>query len=184
LEIIIMQNTISAVFDSHEEAERAVNELRSLGVRDNDLSVIVQDGRTTTTSSGDGEVTDEHHGNLLRGILGGGALGAGLGVAALAIPGVGPLVAAGAIAASAVPGAAAIGAAAGAVGGSLNEVFTSHGVSEEDAGYYSEHVATGGVFVSVDTGDSGADPSTVRDVLARSGGHNAASPRSAEIGAI
>ena len=179
-----MQNTISAVFDSHAEAERAVNELRSLGVRDNDLSVVAQDGRTTTTSTGDGEVTDEHHGNVLRGILGGGALGAGLGIAALAIPGVGPLVAAGAIAASAIPGAAAIGAAAGAVGGSLNEVFTSHGVSEEDAGYYSQHVSTGGVFVSVDTADSGVDSSTVRDVLSRSGGHNAAQPRSAEIGAI
>ena len=36
-------------------------------------------------------MTDDDHRNLLRGILGGGALGAGLAVAALAIPGVGPL---------------------------------------------------------------------------------------------
>ncbi len=54
---------------------------------------------------------------MLRGILGGGALGAGLGIAALAIPGVGPLAALGAIAASAVPEAMAIGAVAGAAVG-------------------------------------------------------------------
>ena len=40
-----------------------------------------------TASSVEGEVLDEEHGSYLRGILGGGALGAGLGVAALAIPG-------------------------------------------------------------------------------------------------
>lgn len=76
----------SALFDTHAEAERAVGELRSLGVSDSDLSVIAHHGGTTTARSGDGEITDEHHRNVIRGILGGGALGAGLGVAALAIP--------------------------------------------------------------------------------------------------
>lgn len=105
----------SAIFNSHAEAERAVSELRTAGVSDADLSVIAHHGGTTTATSGDGEITDEHHRNVLRGILGGGALGAGLGVAALAIPGVGPLVAAGAIAATAVPEAIAIGAGIGAL---------------------------------------------------------------------
>ena len=175
------QTKISAVFDSHAEAERAVSELRSAGVRDNDLSVIVQHGKTTTTTSGSGEVTDEHdeHRNVLRGILGGGALGAGLGVAALAIPGVGPLAAAGAIAASAVPEAMAIGAAAGAVAGTLNEVLTKHGVSEEDARYYGERIKSGGVFVSVDAGDGSVSGETAQDILYRNGGHNTARPRAA-----
>lgn len=176
-----MQNEhkISAVFDSHAEAERAVSELRSAGVRDSDLSVIAQHGNKTTTTSGDGEITDEHHRNLLRGILGGGALGAGLGVAALAIPGVGPLAAAGAIAASVVPEAMAVGAAAGAVGGSLNEVLTKHGVSKEDASYYNDRISQGGVFVSVDTGDSGISRQAAQDILYRNGGHNTAQPRTA-----
>ena len=169
----------SALFDTHEEAERAVSELRSIGLRDSDLSVIAHHGGTTTARSGDGEITDEHHRNVLRGILGGGALGAGIGVAALAIPGIGPLAAAGAIAASAVPEAIGIGAAIGAVGGSLNEVLTKHGVSEEDARYYGDRLKSGGVLVTVD--DTGRDGDQVRDVLYRNGGHNSSRSRTADL---
>ena len=167
----------SAVFDTQEEAQRAVEQLRSAGIDDANLSLIAQSGRTTTTTSGDGTVVDEEHGSILRGILGGGALGAGLGVAALAIPGVGPLVAAGAIASSAVPGAAALGAAIGATAGTINEVFASHGESEDDAAYYGERVQKGGTFVSVDTAQSGVDASRVQQILYSSGGHSASSPK-------
>jgi hypothetical protein len=169
----------SAIFDSHAEAERAVSELRSAGVDDVNLSVIAHHGGTTTTSSGDGEITDEHHRNVLRGILGGGALGAGLGIAALAIPGVGPLAAAGAIAASAAPEALAIGAGIGALGGTLNETLTKHGVEKEDADYYGSRLKDGGVVVTVS--DSTIDPATAREVLYRNGGHNASQARTAGI---
>lgn len=172
-------NIISAVFDSDAEAERAVSALRAAGVSDEALSVVAQHEGRTTTTSGSGEVTDDSHRSVLRGILGGGALGAGLGVAALAIPGVGPLAAAGAIAASAVPEAMAIGAAAGAVGGTLNETLTKHGVSDEDARYYGEQIKRGGVFVSVDTDDDDVDPAIVADILHRNGGHSAGRPRAA-----
>ena len=114
---------------------------------------------------------------MLRGILGGGALGAGLGIAALAIPGVGPLVAAGAIAAAAIPGAAAIGAAAGAAAGTLNETLVGHGISEDDAGYYGERLGRGGVLVSVDTRSGTVTPETASDILYRNGGHNATRSR-------
>jgi len=164
----------SAIFDSHAEAERAVNELRRLGVDDSRLSVIAHHGGTTTTTNAEGEVTDEHHRSILRGILGGGALGAGLGVAALAIPGVGPLAAAGAIAASAVPEAIGIGAAIGAIGGTFNEVLTKHGITEEDAHYYSGRMKDGAVVVTVQDDLAGQ---AVQDMLYRAGGHNAASPR-------
>jgi uncharacterized membrane protein len=167
---------VSAIFDDHAEAERAVSDLRQLGINDNDMSVIAHHGRTTTTRSGDGEVTDEDHRNVLRGVLGGGALGAGLGVAALAIPGVGPVAAAGAIAAAAVPEAMGIGAAVGAVGGTLNETLTKHGVSEEDAGYYNDRIKDGGVVVTVE--DTGLEEQRVREVLYRNGGHNASHNRS------
>lgn len=167
----------SAIFDTHGEAERAVSELRSAGVSDSDLSVIAHHGGTTTATAGDGEITDEHHRNVLRGILGGGALGAGLGVAALAIPGVGPLAAAGAIAASAVPEALAIGAGIGALTGTLNEVLTKHGVEEEDARYYDSRLKDGGVVVTV--GGSGIDAERARELLYRNGGHNASRTRAA-----
>lgn len=166
---------VSAYFDSHEEAERAVSELRSLGIRDSELSVIAHHGNTTTARSGDGEITDEHHRNVLRGILGGGALGAGLGVAALAIPGVGPLAAAGAIAASAVPEAVGIGAVVGALGGTLNETLTKHGVSDADASYYGDRLKTGGAVVTVPT--TGGTDAAVEDILYRNGGHNASRAR-------
>lgn len=167
----------SAVFDSQEEAQRAVEELRAAGVDDAKLSLIAQSGRTTTTSAGDGEVIDEDHGSILRGIIGGGALGAGLGIAALAIPGVGPLVAAGAIATSAIPGAAAIGAAVGASAGTLYEVLSSHGVSDEDSTYYGDRIQQGGTFVSVDTSESGVDSARAQDILYSCGGHSASSPK-------
>ena len=170
------QNLVSAVFDSHADADRAVSELRSAGVHDTALSVIAQHDGKTTTTSGTGE-TEEHGGSIIRGILGGGALGAGLGVAALAIPGVGPLAAAGAIAASVVPEAMGIGAAIGAAAGSVNEVLHKHGVSEEDATYYNDRIKTGGVFVSADTSAGGIAPETVRDILYRSGGHSSTQSR-------
>lgn len=165
----------SAIFDNHAQAERAVGDLRGLGVRDSQMSVIAHHGGTTTTRSGDGEVTDEHHRNVLRGIIGGGALGAGLGVAALAIPGVGPLAAAGAIAASVVPEAIGIGAALGAIGGSLNEVLTKHGIDEADATYYNDRMKDGAVLVTVE--DDFADSNQVTEILHRNGGHNATTPR-------
>lgn len=172
----MVTSVASAVFDSHDEAQLAVAALRDAGVPDSSLSIIARHGNRTTTTSGDGDVTDDDHRNLLRGILGGGALGAGLGIAALAIPGVGPLAAAGAIAATAVPEAAAIGAAAGAALGTLNESLKKHGVSDDDVGYYGDRIKGGGVFVSVDN-SSGIDPYTAQQILYRHGGHNSAQPR-------
>jgi hypothetical protein len=164
--------TASAMFDTQAEAQRAVADLRDAGVPDQAFSVVTQRGGVTTTADVDGEVTDEDHGSVARGILGGGALGAGLGVAALAIPGVGPLVAAGAIAASVVPGAMAIGAAAGAAAGTLNETLAKHGIDRDDADYYGNHLGRGGVLVSVDTNAGGVAPETISDILYRNSGHN------------
>jgi len=169
----------SAIFDTQEEAQRAVADLRSAGVNDIDLSVIAHHRGTTTTSTGDGEITDEHHRNVLRGILGGGALGTGLGIAALAIPGVGPFAAAGAIAAAAAPEAAAIGAGIGALTGTLNEVLTKHGVDEEDAKYYNDGLKDGGVIVTV--GGSNIDAARAREVLYRNGGHSASQARTTDL---
>lgn len=167
-----MQNIVSAVFDSHREADRAIAELRRAGVRDQALSIVAQHDGKTTTTDGHGDSHDEGHGSIVRGLLGGGALGAGLGVAALAIPGVGPFAAIGAIAAAATPEAMAVGAAIGAAGGSLNEGLKKHGVSDEDATYYEDSIRRGGVFVSVDTSDAGIDAMTAEEILYSAGGHN------------
>ncbi|MFC7537807.1 hypothetical protein ACFQPG_10590 [Sphingomonas sp. GCM10030256] len=169
------QSIVSAVFDSHSEAEAAVRELRQAGVRDSALSVIAQRNDTGAGEYGDADTVEakEKGEGLLKGALAGGGVGALLGIAALAIPGVGPLAAAGAIAASAVPEAAAIGAGVGALTGGLTGLLTKHGVNEEDATYYEERIKSGGVFVSVDTSDAGVSSETAQDILYRSGGHSA-----------
>ena len=172
------QNIVSAVFDSHSEAESAVRDLRDMGVSDNALSVIAR----RSADSGDygdadtTEVGDKTEG-AVKGALVGGGVGALLGIAALAIPGVGPLAAAGAIAASAVPEAAAIGAGAGALAGGLSGLLTDHGVSEEDATYYEGRINDGGVFVSVDTRTAAIDAQAAQDVLSRHGGHSSSRAR-------
>ena len=173
------QSIASAVFDDEREADRAIADLRQAGVPDSALSIIAQQNGRTTTTSGTGDVEHEGHGSIVRGLLGGGALGAGLGVAALAIPGVGPLAALGAIAASAVPEAIAIGAAAGAVAGGLGEALTKHGISDEDAGYYGDRIKSGGTLVSVDSTATGVSAQAIRDILYRHGGHNASQSRMA-----
>lgn len=77
----------SAVFPTNAAAGSAVTALRALGVPDAAMSVL-------TPRRVDGDPARDEGERALAGLLGGGALGAGLGVAALAIPGVGPLVAA------------------------------------------------------------------------------------------
>ena len=168
-------NLISAVFDSHREAEAAARELREAGVPDSALSVIAQrSGEGDGGDYGDAETHEvkEKGEGALKGALTGAGAGALLGIAALAIPGVGPLAAAGAIASSAIPEAAAIGAGAGALAGGLTGLLTKHGVSEEDASYYEERINNGGVFLSVDTSAAGVSPDQVRDILYRNGGHS------------
>ena len=169
----------SAIFDNQEEAQQAVAALRQIGVSDGDLSIIAQSKGTMTTREGGGEIVDEEHTSYLRGILGGGALGAGLGVAALAIPGVGPFAAIGAIAASVVPEAMAIGAVAGAAVGTFNEALKNHGVSDEDASYYGNHMKNGGVLVTVNSAN--VDQSQAQDILYGQGGHSSSRARNAAI---
>lgn len=162
-------NLVSAVFDTHADAERALAELRSAGVSDSAISVVAQHDGKTATTDGSGNDTQEFVGKVAAGA----GIGTLLGIAALAIPGVGPLVAAGAIASAAIPGAAITGAALGGAVGGLEKVMTDHGVSRVDASYYEGRIIEGGVFVSVDTSAANVTPEAAADMLARAGGHSA-----------
>ena len=170
----------SAVFDSREEAERALAELRSAGMSDNAISIVGKsergDGSGLTDNDDDGANTS----GAVKGAIGGAVGGTLLGIAALAIPGVGPLAAAGAIAASAVPEAAGIGAAIGATAGGISGLLSKEGVDEDDATYYEGRINEGGYFVGVHTDRSGVDAETAREILYRNGGHSASRERSSE----
>jgi hypothetical protein len=171
-------NVISAVFDSHSEAERAIAELRSAGVDNSAISVIGkhEDSNRISEHTGGGDHVADHKepGSFIAKAAAGSGIGALLGVAALAIPGVGPLAAAGAIAESAIGGAALTGTAVGAAAGGLSDLLSKHGVSREDSDYYGERITSGGIFVSVDTSRSGLDADRAEDILHRAGGHSAA----------
>ena len=170
----------SAVFDSREEAERALTELRAAGYDESSISVIGRHGEHNDTTDGIDD-DDVNKSGAAKGAIGGAVAGGLLGIAALAIPGVGPLAAAGAIAASAVPEAAAIGAGVGALAGGISGLLTKHGVSDEDATYYEERINQGGYFVSVDMGDSGSSADEAREILYRNGGHSASRQRTAAM---
>lgn len=171
-------NIASAVFDTQAEADQAVSELRSAGVEDKAISLIGrgEEGGKATQTDGAGEKTRDVVG---KGALGAG-LGAALGVAALAIPGVGPLVAAGAIAEVAIGGAALTGTALGAAAGGLAGLLSKHGVSEDDSRYYEDRVNDGGIFVSVDSQSAGVSAEIASDILYRNGGHSSGRARTVQ----
>ncbi|MFN3819011.1 hypothetical protein [Blastomonas sp.] len=169
---------VSAIFDDHSQAERAVSQLRSAGVNDSAISVIARhEGSNTVTDGAGAEQTTD--------IVGKAALGAGagalLGIAALAIPGVGPFIAAGAIAEAAVGGAAITGTAVGAAAGGIVGLLTNHGVDKDDATHYEDRLNQGGIFVSVDAASAGLSTDQVRDVLFGAGGYNPARSRSGTL---
>lgn len=163
-------NIASAVFDTQAEAKRAIDDLRAAGVNNEAISMVAKhDGETTTTDGAGEEAAKDIVGKAA---LGGG-IGALLGVAALAIPGVGPFVAAGSIASVAVGGAALTGTAVGAAAGGLAGALEDHGVGEANAAYYDKHVNSGSVFVSVDTARGGPSADDANEILYRAGGHSA-----------
>jgi len=170
----------SAVFDSREEAEGALAELRSAGIDNEAISIV---GRSETgdgsglTDNGDDD-SGANTSGAVKGAIGGAVGGTLLGIAALAIPGVGPLAAAGAIAASAVPEAAAIGAAVGATAGGISGLLSKEGVDDDDAKYYEGRINDGGYFVGVHADRSNVDIETAREILYRNGGHSANRARS------
>jgi len=173
----------SAVFDSREEAERALSELRSAGFSDSEISILGRHDEAGQDRAGfdNDDTDDDDKGDVIKGAAIGTGAGALLGVAALAIPGVGPLAAAGAIAAAAIPEAAAIGAGVGMAAGGVSGLLADHGVDEEDAKYYEGRLNEGGTFLSVRTDESGRSAEEAREILFRNGGHSASRQRTSAI---
>jgi hypothetical protein len=165
-----MTTHVIGLFDELERARQAVRELRNMGLPEADISLAAPDiegeyGRgldarfddrgpdDDADDAGNGTATGAGIGAALGGL--GGLL---VGLGALTIPGIGPIVAAGplATALTALLGAGA-GAAAGGVTGGLLGALVDMGVSEDEAGYYSEGVRRGGVLVVARVPETMAD---------------------------
>jgi len=67
------------------------------------------------------------------------------------------------------------------VAGGLTGMLTNHGVSEEDATYYEGRIKDGGIFLSVDAGESTVPVETAQEILLRNGGHNSSRARTAAM---
>ena len=138
-----MTRTVSKLYDSYSQAQRAVEALEQAGFSSSEVSLISR-YRDDNTLADDASGTTT--GATAGAVVGGGTgLLAALGV--IAIPGIGPLVAAGVLATTLV------GAAGGSVVGGLIGALTDYGVSEEDAHVYSEAVRRGSSLVTVRTDD-------------------------------
>jgi hypothetical protein len=142
-------NAVFGIFNDRFALERAVDQLKTNGFRNSDISVLMQDSGQTTdfaheknTKAPEGVAT-----GASTGILGGGILGWLAGAGALAIPGIGPFVAAGPIMA-AIAGAGIGGAVGGITGGLLGL-----GIPEYEAKRYETFVKEGGMLISVHVDD-------------------------------
>jgi len=144
------------------QACRIVDDLKSAGFSNNDISVLLPDKSGTKdfahvkgTKAPEGAVTGAGTGGVLGGVLGWLA-----GIGSLAIPGVGPFIAAGPI--MAALGGAAIGAAAGGLVGTL----VGMGIPEYEAKRYESKIREGRILLSVHTEDSG-EAKRAREIFER-----------------
>ncbi|WP_043930956.1 general stress protein [Bacillus sp. EB01] len=145
---------IGGVFESQDEAVRAIETLKAKGFDPNNLSVFaksndvvdeievqtdvepVDSEENPTKKMGKGFGIGAGTGGVIGGVTG---LIAEIGL--LAIPGIGPLAAAGPLAATLT------GAAIGATGGGIVGALTGAGVSETEAKEYEKFVKEGNILI-------------------------------------
>jgi hypothetical protein len=139
-----MANMITGVFNSMEQANRAIDRLQQSGFRNEEISVLASE---STTKNAFAVRTGSKVGE-------GAAIGAGLGGAAAAL--IAGLTAVGVVASGGIglvaagPIVAALaGAGAGAAAGGLIGGLIGLGIPEHEAKYYEGLIEKGGVLVGV-----------------------------------
>lgn len=150
---------VTGVFKSQDDAERALNELRNLGIPEKRIG-IVRPGSAPGRLEAGVPVTDTEEPGMGRamGAAVGGAMGAaggataGLAIASLAVPGIGPLVAFGMVGAALL---GIVGAAAGSAVGDQAEEELGEGIPHEDVYLYEDALRHGHsiVIAYVEEGD-------------------------------
>ena len=148
-----MTATISRLYDSYADAERAVQGLEAAGVPHADISIVANNSDDWFGKKDrDGDGVDDRAEAAGKGVgIGaglGGAAGVLAGVGLVAIPGLGPVVAAGWLVSTAV------GAAVGAATGGIVAALTEAGVAHEDAPLLAEGVRRGGTLVTAKVVDA------------------------------
>ena len=162
--------TAVGVFENRTQAQKAIDELRRAGFREDQIGVV-----TRNTEKTDADDTDDGDGNKAgTGALTGAAVGAGvgglvgLGVIAGVIPVIGPAIAAGTL------GVILANAAGGAAIASVVGALVGMDIPEEDASYYEGEFKSGRTLVTVHA-DGRYDEA--HSILQRNGGYNRSSTK-------
>jgi len=172
-----MADIVSAIFSNNQDAQDAVDWLRSNGVSNDAISVIARNANELYDTS-DNDLDDDDEAaddaadagkGALTGVGVGAAVGALFGLAAAAIPGVGPFITAGALASALGPaaGGAAAGAIVGGTSGGLAGALSHWGLNEAESKYYAGEVERGGTYVAVDLVRTSVNRSAITDALRR-----------------
>ncbi len=148
---------VTGIFTSLNDAEKAIEVLKTQGINDSQISIL---------KPGDAGLGTPVHAKTA-GATAGGVLGAGL--STFLIPGLGPVAGAGLVA------AALAGIGLGAAAGAAIERST-HGIPNEELFFYEETLRAGGAVVFLEPRD--ADQATqARNLLEHSGGRPADTAR-------
>ena len=163
------QSTVVGVFDDRLQADRAIDELRRAGFRDDQIGVAMRYDAEDAATGGATVTEDTHAGTgAVTGVVAGLGLGAlaGLGVLSGVIPVIGPAIAGGTL------GVILSNAAVGAGVGGLVGVLVGAGVPEDEAQYYQGEFESGRTIVTV-RADGRADEAMA--VLRRYGAYDMSS---------
>ena len=156
-----------AVFPTREAAERAVEDLRAAGYKEERIGMVGKDasGKTTRT---DGAGKNKAAEGAAIGAATGAAAGTAIGVGVLTgvIPVIGPVLALGTL------GTVLLNAAGAAAAGGIAGGLIGWGIPEEDARYYEGEVNAGRYLVTADATGHPDDPDAI---FTRHGGYNRAS---------
>jgi hypothetical protein len=165
------KDTVVAVYDNFDTANKAVKALVDEGFSRSDIGVAANNatGAYSHLTSDGTDVSEDVSGGEGGGFgaVVGGITGAVVALSAIVIPGVGPVIAAGPLVAL-LGGAtgAVVGGAAGAVTGGIAASLMHLGIPEEEAEHYVESVRRGNALVTVNvTNDD--DAMTANNVLRR-----------------
>jgi hypothetical protein len=153
------QETIVAVYDHFEDANKAIENLTNDGIFRNDIGLAVNNGdRKGEYSNLEANVEKYEdvtgpQGSAFGGVMGGLA-GAAVALTAIVIPGIGPIIAAGPLVAL-LGGAtgAVIGGTAGAISGGIAASLIHLGIADDEADYYAEAIQRGNALVTVTAKD-------------------------------
>src|ERR1700704_6351272 len=167
---------VFGLYTTRRQVENAVDELRSQGFRNTDISVLFPENVGTKdfahekgTKAPEGVAAGATSGAVI-----GGALGWLAGIGALAIPGLGPFIAAGPI-----MGALAGAGVGGAVGG-VTGALVGFGIPEYEAKRYEGRIQKGGILVSVHCGTSD-EVKRAKEIIGRTGGEDVSSTGEASV---